>query len=119
MVYVRITPEMLAKAIAETDWAAQDALTGKDIERQIAENPDAAPIQTPADAASRLVTAVLKRLGLSQTSFAKRYGIAVCTLRDWEQNRKQPDRTALTYLNVIYREPEMVARALTPEEAAA
>ena len=38
-------------------------------------------------------------------------------LRDWEQNRKQPDAPALAYLRVIAREPDMVARALRREAA--
>jgi putative transcriptional regulator len=38
--------------------------------------------------------------------------VPIGTLRDWEQNRKQPDASALAYLRVIAREPKVVARAL-------
>ena len=55
---------------------------------------------------------VRKRLGLSQAEFAARFHVPVGTLRDWEQNRRQPDAPALAYLRVIAREPEMVAKAL-------
>jgi putative transcriptional regulator len=52
------------------------------------------------------------RLGLSQTEFAKAFGIPVGTLRDWEQHRRKPDLAARSYLEVIAREPEAVRRAL-------
>ena len=58
-----------------------------------------------------------KRLGLSQAEFAARYHVPIGTLRDWEQNRKQPDAPALAYLQVIAREPDMVARALRRQAA--
>jgi putative transcriptional regulator len=41
--------------------------------------------------------------------------VPIGTLRDWEQNRKQPDAPALAYLRVIAREPGMVAKALQHE----
>ncbi len=59
-----------------------------------------------------MVCTVCKRLKLLQAEFAARYQVPVGTLRDWEQNRRQPDATALAYLRVIAREPDMVARAL-------
>ncbi|MCY4308685.1 MAG: hypothetical protein OXC57_10475 [Rhodobacteraceae bacterium] len=34
------------------------------------------------------------------------------TLRDWEQNRRSPDRSALVLLELIRRNPQMVAEAL-------
>jgi hypothetical protein len=41
-----------------------------------------------------------------------RYHIPLGTLRDWEQRRAEPDKTALAYLRVIGAEPERAARAL-------
>ena len=55
---------------------------------------------------------IRRALKLSQEQFATRYQIAIGTLRDWEQNRSQPDKAAQAYLKVIAREPEMVRRAL-------
>jgi len=104
---------MAEQAVDETDWAAQDALTDADIARQVAENPDAAPLLSDEEAATALVRGVRKRLGLSQAAFAARYRIPVGTLRDWEQGRKRPDAPALAYLRVIAREPAMVARVLS------
>jgi putative transcriptional regulator len=112
MAIVTVTPAMVAKAIAETDWQAIDAQTDADIARNVASDPDAAPMLTAGETTAAIVRTVRKRLGLSQTEFAARFHVPVGTLRDWEQNRRQPDMPALAYLRVIAREPEMVARAL-------
>ena len=58
------------------------------------------------------VRAIRKRLGLSQSEFAGRFGLGVATVRDWEQGRQLPDQAARSYLLVIEREPEVVGRAL-------
>lgn len=58
------------------------------------------------------VRAIRKRLGRSQSQFARQFGFGVATLRDWEQGRYQPDQAARSYLLVIEREPEVVERAL-------
>ena len=58
------------------------------------------------------VAAIRKRLKLSQVAFAKRFGLPVGTVRDWEQDRRSPDRAATVLLSVIDRKPDMVADAL-------
>ena len=58
------------------------------------------------------VRIVRRALQLTQEEFAARYQIAIGTLRDWEQNRCEPDEAAKAYLKVIAREPELVRRAL-------
>ncbi len=58
------------------------------------------------------VAAIRKRLKLSQAEFAKRYGLSAGTIKDWEQNRRQPDRAATLLLKVIEQAPDMVARAI-------
>jgi putative transcriptional regulator len=112
MAIVKVTPEIVAKAIAETDWRAVDAQTDEDIARNVAGDPDAAPILADGEIAAAIARGVRKRLGLSQAAFAARFRVPLGTLRDWEQGRRQPDAPALAYLRVIAREPEMVARAL-------
>jgi putative transcriptional regulator len=112
MAIVKVTPELVATAIGGTDWQAVDAQTDDNIARNIADDPDAAPILTDGETAAAIARTVRKRLGLSQAEFAARFHVPVGTLRDWEQNRRQPDAPALAYLRVIAREPEMVARAL-------
>jgi putative transcriptional regulator len=63
------------------------------------------------------VRIIRRALRLSQEEFARRYGISVGTLRDWEQNRSKPDMAALSYLRVIAREPELVRKALAEDLA--
>ena len=58
------------------------------------------------------VAAIRKRLKLSQSAFAKRYGLPLGTVRDWEQQRRSPDRAAVVLLSVIDHNPEIVARTL-------
>ena len=58
------------------------------------------------------VAAIRKKLRLSQAAFAERYGLPVSTLRDWEQNRRSPDRAALVLMALIDRNPQMVADTL-------
>ena len=118
MAHVKITPEMADIALANINWTRLDAMTDADIARQVAENPDAALILTDEQAAVAVVRGVRKRLGLSQVAFAARYRIPIGTLRDWEQNRKRPDATALAYLHVIACAPETLAQALNPAIAA-
>ena len=58
------------------------------------------------------VRIVRRALQLTQEEFAARYQITIGTLRDWEQDRYEPDGAAKAYLKVIAREPELVRRAL-------
>ena len=58
------------------------------------------------------VKKIRRRLGLSQESFARTYGFALSAVRDWEQGRRQPERSARILLKVVEKEPEAVTRAL-------
>ena len=51
--------------------------------------------------------------GLSQVAFAKLYGVPTSSLRDWEQGRRTPDAAAQSYLRVIIKMPDEVARVLS------
>ncbi len=53
-----------------------------------------------------------RRLGLSQSSFAQRFGVNLRTLQEWEQGRRAPDQIARSYLRVISLNPDAVAQAL-------
>lgn len=74
------------------------------------------PPRTRADlaAAKRVprVKTLRRALGLTQEEFAGRFHIPLGTLRDWEQDRSEPDQPARAYLRVIARDPEAVAKAL-------
>ncbi len=52
------------------------------------------------------------KLGLSQPEFAKRFGIPLGTLRDWEQHRAEPDHAAQTLLRVIEALPGEVRKVI-------
>ena len=58
------------------------------------------------------VKAIRGRTGLSQVSFARRYGFSPDAVRDWEQGRRRPEQAARTLLMVIDKEPEAVERVL-------
>jgi putative transcriptional regulator len=58
------------------------------------------------------VKAVRVKTGLSQAVFASTYGLSAATVRDWEQNRKVPERTAQLYLWVIEAAPEVVKKVV-------
>lgn len=109
---VRITKAVAKAAETEIDWARIDAMDDAEVARQVADNPDAAPILSDQDSASARVRAVRHRLGLTQPDFARRFHIPVATLRDWEQGRRMPEAASLAYLRVIERAPAAVADAL-------
>lgn len=52
------------------------------------------------------------RLGLSQTEFAKAFGIPVANLRQYELARHMPPPAVRAYLKIIEAEPEMVKRVI-------
>ncbi len=58
------------------------------------------------------VKAIRKRLTLSQSAFAERFGFALATIRDWEQGRRVPSGHARAYLMVIAKAPKTVEDAL-------
>lgn len=51
----------------------------------------------------------------SQAEFARAYRLPIGTLRDWEQNRRQPDAPARVLLTLIEREPETVERIIAEQ----
>lgn len=57
------------------------------------------------------VRAIRTKLGLSQAEFAKRYNLDLDAIQNWEQGRRTPDRTSLSYLRVIAAFPEHAAKA--------
>lgn len=58
------------------------------------------------------VKAIRKKSGLTQTEFARRYGISPRSLQEWEQDRRQPEGAVRAYLMVIDRNPDAVQGAL-------
>ena len=58
------------------------------------------------------VRSIRKSLGMSQATFAARFGFGLDAIQDWEQGRRKPDRAARAYLTVIACRPEAVDEAL-------
>ena len=94
--------------------------TDAEITDQIASDPDTAPDMAGATGWRRVanppvpdVKAIRRRLGLSQTQFASRFGFSVRTLQQWEQGRAIPERPARILLKVIENAPETVERVLS------
>ena len=58
------------------------------------------------------VKAVRRRLGKSQSEFARMIGVSVATLQNWEQGRRRPEGPARALLRVAAANPEAVAAAL-------
>jgi putative transcriptional regulator len=73
----------------EVDWSRIDATTEEEIAFQIAE--DEAEAMRDAAAWARRVR---RKLGLSQVAFARRIGVPVDTVRNWEQGKRAPQGPA-------------------------
>jgi putative transcriptional regulator len=59
------------------------------------------------------VSALRRRMGMTQEQFAARFGFSVATLRHWERGDRSPHGPALVLLNVIKRAPDAVQAALS------
>lgn len=58
------------------------------------------------------VKAIRAKTKKSQAAFAESYHLPIGTLRDWEQNRRQPDAPARVLLSLIEAEPETVEKLI-------
>ncbi len=58
------------------------------------------------------IKALRARLGLSQREFSAMFGINMHTLRNWEQGRRRPDRTACILLKLTEADPEHARQVL-------
>ena len=58
------------------------------------------------------VKAIREATGLTQESFAKRIDVAVGTLRNWEQGRRDPEGPARALLRALHNDPKHVLAAL-------
>ena len=94
------------------DWSRVDATTEEEIEAQIAADETEAILD--AAAYSR---GVRERTGLSQTAFARRIGVPVATVRNWEQGKRSPRGPARALLRLLHRRPELAGEMETPEVA--
>jgi putative transcriptional regulator len=93
--------------------------TDEDIDRMIAADAETAPDMAPGRNWRRVlkpqvpdVQAIRRKIGLSQSEFAARFGFSVRTVQEWEQGRAVPDRSARILLRVIDKSPKTVERAV-------
>ncbi len=93
--------------VAEVDWARVDATSEAEIAAQIAQD-DAEAMRDAAAYARR----VRRKIGLSQVAFARRIGVPVDTVRNWEQGKRAPQGPARALLRIIDRAPEAALAAL-------
>ena len=54
------------------------------------------------------VVAIRSKTGLSQPAFAKSIGVALGTLKNWEQGRRRPEGAARVLLALIEKRPSIV-----------
>ncbi len=66
---------------------------------------------------ARRVRRIRERMDLSQSDFARQFGLTLRSLQEWEQARRLPDAAVLTYLRVIERNPKAVRSALKTSAA--
>ncbi len=91
----RVNPEML-DATTEQDLAVQQ------------QKDDAEAMQD----AARYARQVRRRLGLTQTEFARRIEVPLDTVRNWEQGKRRPTGAAKSLLKILDKAPESALAAL-------
>jgi len=53
------------------------------------------------------------KMGITQQQFCAMFGIALGTLRHWEQGDREPRGPALVLLNIVEKNPKAIMEALT------
>ena len=121
----RVTIDENAHGMTPEKWARLRSKTNDQVLAEARADPTALPVEDrkpgslgPVGRVS-LVKHIRWGLHMSQAEFAKTFHIPLGTLRDWEQHRRDPDRAAQAYLEVIAREPDAVRRALASAASAA
>jgi putative transcriptional regulator len=112
---VRYRPGRDPKPTGKTDWRRVQAMSDEEVEANAASDPDNLPLTDdqlaqafrPAD-----IRAIRETFNLSQAGFAKRFGLNLRTLQDWEQGRREPDQIVRLYLKVVAHAPDTVTAAL-------
>jgi len=90
-------------------------MSDEEVDQAARNDPDTQPLsdgQLARGFHPNALTALRKRLGLSQAEFAKQFRLNLRNLQDWEQGRRKPEDIARVYLRVIERNPDAVSAAL-------
>ena len=97
----KMTP--LGRELLEGLKAIRDDLSGKkSIPARVVRVPDKVDVR-----------AIRCRLHMSQNVFADFFGFERTAVKNWEQGRRAPERTARVLLTVIAHDPKTVREALT------
>jgi putative transcriptional regulator len=98
----------------KTDWKRLRGMT--DVEVLAANDEDALPFtRKELGKVKRVrpnVSAIRRKLGMSQREFGTAFGFPLASLRDWEQGRSLPSRPTQTLLWVIAEQPNVVRRVV-------
>ena len=108
-----------------TDWARVDAMTDEEAYQNALDDPDNPPLTSEQLARMRRIpdpSKIRLAMNLTQKEFARQFEITLGTLREWEEGIRHLDRTAVSYLTVIEKNPDAVRQALNsgsiaPDEA--
>jgi len=65
------------------------------------------------------IAGLRRRHGMTQQQFASAFGIALGTLRNWEQGRRIPDGPAQRLLEIIEDRPDVAAEVLGRDDGGA
>ena len=115
----RTRTEIRKRGGGRVDWARVKSATDQDIDKMIASDAETAPNLARGRDWRRVLTprvpdvqAIRRKLAMSQSEFATRFGFSVRTIQEWEQGRALPDRPARILLRVIEKSPTTVERAV-------
>lgn len=90
------------------DYEVLDRTTERDIAVQQQQDDEEA-----SQDMARYTRRVRKRLGLTQSEFARRIDVPQDTIRNWEQGKRCPTGAARALLRILDRAPETALRVLT------
>jgi putative transcriptional regulator len=115
----RTRSEIRKRGGGRVHWARVKGATDEDIDKMISTDAETAPDMARGRDWRRVlmprvpdVQAIRRKLGVSQSEFATRFGFSVRTVQEWEQGRALPDRPARILLRVIEKSPKTVERAV-------
>jgi putative transcriptional regulator len=111
MAITRMTSEQIEANPPKVDRARLDATAEADIRCYMIEDGQD-PDEELRDEDVISPRYIRRRLGMSQSQFAKALHIPLATLRNWEQHRVGMDPSTIALMTIIAREPEAALRAL-------
>lgn len=110
---VSYSAEEASKLPVRFDRAKVADTTDEDIDLQIANDADTAPLLYTLPQSWRIVPLDIRRkLGLTQDGIARMLHISLGTWRNWEQGRSEPYGPAAALLRVLQKNPKAVLHAL-------